>query len=239
MRRFALLICVPFVAFAQFKARTIIPGGNAPGPALPNTFMCLGDSIMAGACNASSPCTRVQAGIPGSITKQFAVSGYTAQQIRDQYFANYATACNSEECGTILVEGGVNSLKASDAITGVVEQETVDKMLEIVDAAREDGRRVVWIGVLPYGTCDPSVCPTLVDPGVRATTYNALMMAACAARASPLLKCIDPYDTFESPSTANALNADYACSDNIHLQDTAGKTGPQVYTGLILAALGY
>jgi hypothetical protein len=235
MIKIAILVLLGQFATPKVAANRSV----SPSPPLPNTYMCVGNSIMAGACNAQSPCTRIQAGIPGSTAKQFAVSGYTAVQIRDQYLANYATACNGEPCGTIIVEGGVNSLKASDAITGIVEPETVATMLEIVVHALARGRRVIWMGILPYGTCSIDVCPILVDPGPRATTYNADMLAACTALANPLLTCIDPYSTFQSGLTPNALASQFACSDNIHLQDTSGKTGPQTYTALILAALGY
>lgn len=235
------LALLPALAFAQFAARrgTVASGGGAADPILPNSFGCFGDSIMAGACNAISPCARTGMGVPGSTYSQWAVSGYTAAQINDQYFDHYATGCNGEECGYILVNGGVNSLKAPEAVTGVVEAQALAEMTAIVDQALGRGRRVVWIGVLPYASCDIATCPVLVDPGTRARTYNSLMATACAVRAGPLLSCIIPYEQFESDEIPDALRDDYACSDGIHLQDTAGKTGPQALTALILDVLGY
>lgn len=239
MKYLVAIILWSTLAHAQFGQRERLVQGGTITPSLPNTYMCIGDSIMAGACNSSSPCTRVQNGIPGAITKQYAVSGYTAAQIRDQYFANYATGCNGEPCGTILVEGGVNSLKEPGAITGIVEPATVATMLEIVDDALARGRIVVWLDVLPYASCDIVTCPILVDPGPRALNFNALKASACAARAGPNLRCVTMYTTFESLVTPNYLATQFSCSDGIHLQDSAGKTGPQTYTALILAALGY
>ena len=234
MKTALLLILAQFALPENF-----VLGRGTNFPNLPNTYGCYGNSIMAGACNAQSPCSRVGDAIPGSAISQNAVSGYTALQIRNAYFANYSTSCIDEECGTILLNGGVNSLKAPGAITGIVEQETLDYMLEVVDHALARGRRVVWIDVLPYASCDIATCPVLVDPGERARTYNALKAAACAARFSIYLDCVVAYEEFESVITPDFLATQYACSDGIHLQDTAGKTGPQLLTALILAALGY
>lgn len=249
MRLLALLMLAGS-AHAQFVPtypgdyRGLVAGGSTSSSLLPNSLGCFGDSLVAGACSVVNVCTRVAAGIPGvsyTNAQNWAVSGHTAQQIRDRYFANYATACNGEECGSVLVQGAVNTLKTPGAVTGEVEQQALDTMLEVVDHALGRGRRVVWLAVLPYASCDEITCPVLVDAGARAREYNRLMAAACASptRAGPRLKCVLPYTTFESSTTADYLDSQYACSDGIHLDDQAGKTGPQTLAALILSALGY
>jgi hypothetical protein len=204
---------------------------------------------MAGACSSRAACERVGDGLPGAVVKNRAQAGYTAQQISDRYFAEYATACNGSECGTVVVQGIVNTLKTGDAVTGVVEQTGLTTMKAIVVHALQRGRRVVWVGPLPYASCDVATCPSLVDPGQRAATYNALMAAECTTlqRQYPRLRCIIPYDAFENPTDTNNdgvddappdyLKTDFACSDGIHLQDSSGKTGPQTLAALILAAI--
>lgn len=239
MRLAALLLLLAGSAQAQFVPGYLgdyrgLAAGSAPAALLPNTYGCFGDSIMAGACSGYSPCTRLATALPGASTSQWAVSGHTAQQIRDRYFANFLTACGGEECGTVVLEGGVNTLKQPEAVTGTAERAALALMLEVVDQALSRGRRVVWIGVLPYASCGPSTCPVLVDPGERARNYNTLLAAACAARAGPRLRCVLPYADFESTTTADYLRADYACADDgIHLQ----PAGAQALADLMLQAL--
>jgi hypothetical protein len=244
-------LLLPGLALGQFARRqTGVSGGGSITPVLPNSIGCYGDSIIAGACSVINPCVRVSNAIPGSSSSNDGVSGYTAAQISTCYFTGvggvcdpYSTQCVGEACGTLIIQGGVNSLKAPGAVTGVVEQETLDEMQPIVVNALSRGRRVVWVGVLPYASCDLLTCPILVDPDQRATTYNALMMSACTALqgtyGSALLKCVSPYDQFEDPPGSGDLASEYACSDGIHLDDQAGKTGPQTLACDILIALGY
>lgn len=255
MKFLLAVILLPALAFGQFTMRQgISPVPSSAPAALPNSIGCYGDSIMAGACSAINVCVRVSAAITGSISANDAVSGYTASQISTCYFTGvggtcdpYATQCLGDACGTLLIQGGVNSLKAPGAVTGVVEQETLDEIQPIVLNALGRGRRVVWVGVLPYASCDVLTCPILVDPDERARNYNTLMMAACTALKptyGSLIQCVSPYSDFAmlgpAPDfTPGYLKTIYACADGIHLDDSGGKTGPQVLACDILTALGY
>jgi hypothetical protein len=252
-----VLLCVffPALVFAQFALPRNFTSRASPGPIpLPNTIGCYGDSIIAGACQNVNVCVRVSNAIAGSTSVNDGVSGYTAAQISTCYFDGvpgtcdpYATQCNGEPCGTLIIQGGVNSLKAVGAVTGVVEAATLAQMQPIVEDALGRGRRVAWIGVLPYASCDALTCPELVDPDERATTYNSLASAACvslqSSYGSALLKCVFPYADFAMLGPApdfdpGYLKTEYACSDGIHLQDTSGKTGPQTLACDVLTALG-
>lgn len=253
MARIALLLVllIPAFASAQFALPRNFTSRVSPGPTpLPNTIGCYGDSIIAGACQNINVCVRVSNAIAGSTSANDGVSGYTAAQISGCYFDGvpgtcdpYTTQCNGEPCGTLVIQGGVNSLKAMDAVTGVVEAATLAQMQPIVEDALGRGRRVAWIGVLPYASCDIATCPVLVDPDQRATTYNSLASSACASLqstyGSALLKCVFPYDDFEAAGDPpGRLDAQFACSDGIHLDDQAGKTGPQELACDVLTALG-
>jgi len=217
---------------------------RTPEVPAPLTFVCYGDSIAAGACS-SELCANVHAAIAGSRATNEAVSGYTSAQIADCYFgsdpthcAGFASACGSRECATVLLEGGVNDLKAPDAVTGVVEAATVATMLTVADHALARGHRVVWLDVLPYATCVPGTCPSVTDAHLRATTYNALKAAACASPDRPnrhLLTCVTAYADFEEMPGSGALADAYACADDyIHLK----QAGAAALACKVLTALG-
>lgn len=250
-RIMGLAILVPLMASAQFALprNFTSQGGPIPIP-LPNSVGCYGDSIMAGACQGINVCVRVSAQITGSISANDAVSGYTASQISTCYFTGvggvcdpYTTQCIGDACGTLLIQGGVNSLKAPGAITGIVEAQTVAEMKPIVVNALGRARRVVWIGVLPYASCDVLTCPILMDPDTRAREYNRLMLIECAnlqAAYGALLSCVSPYDQFQAtPPPPGILGTPYACADGIHLTDVGvDKIGPQTLACDVLTALG-
>ena len=248
-----ILALVPALAFGQFTMPHGVSGASSSASVLPNSIGCYGDSIIAGACQNVNVCVRVSNAITGSISANDGVSGYTASQISTCYFTGvggvcdpYGTQCLGEACGTLVIQGGVNSLKAPGAVTGIVEQETVDTMRPIVADALSRGRRVVWVGVLPYASCDVLTCPTLVDPDIRAREYNSLMATACLelrGTYGALLSCVSPYNNFAMLGPApdfdpGYLATQYACSDGIHLDDQGGKTGPQTLACAILTALG-
>lgn len=210
----------------------------AGGTPIPNTIACYGDSIMAGACSPTPPCEAVIGAITGATGSNEGVSGYTAEQIATCYFDGEPGQCNAYNASThaiVLIEGGVNSLKSGDAVTGVVEAATVATMRSIIGDALTRARRVVWLDVLPYATCNPLTCGTLVDAHQRATTYNALKASACAEINNPRLSCITLYDEFEDTEEEGALSATYACADDfIHLK----QAGSNRMACRILTALG-
>lgn len=234
----ALLVSVVLAQGIQFAPGYSVGHGRSGGAHIPNTFACFGNSIMAGACSATPPCEAVVGAIAGASGVNEAVSGYTAAQISTCYFSGVVGQCNTydpDAHAIVLIEGGVNSLKAGDAVTGVVEAATVATMRAIVVDALARARRVVWLDVLPYATCNPVTCGTLVDAHQRATTYNALKAAACAEINNPKLSCISLYDEFEDPEEEGALSDTYACADDfIHLK----QAGSNRMACRILTALG-
>lgn len=218
------------------------PGASAPPP---RTFVCYGDSLMAGACSTTPLCEAVGAAIAGSRTSNESVSGYTPAQIKICYEGGdsgnclgYAAACGDRDCGYVLLNGGVNQLKAGNAVTGEVEAAAVATTFETVDAILANTESIVVLfDVLPYATCNPATCPTVTDARLRATTYNSLKAAACAARANnPRLKCITSYAAMEDPEEEGALSSTYACADDfIHLK----QAGTDFEACQALRALGF
>lgn len=217
-------------------------GGGGAAPIAP-TFALYGDSIAAGACSSTVPGVVLQSAMPGSTVSRNAVSGYTSQQIENCYLGldpsnctGYSTACLGAECATVIVEGGVNTLKQPGAVTGVVEALALAPLLDVVDHALARGRRVLWYDTAPFASCSAAVCPELVDPDERARTFNGLKAEACAVRASnPLLKCITLYEDFQGPSFDGQLLPAYACDDDgIHLE----QAGTNAWVCKALVALG-
>jgi lysophospholipase L1-like esterase len=198
------------------------------------TLALYGDSIGAGACNSTLPATKLEqllgAGWVATLNtgdgSQPAVSGYTAAQIRARYEATHATACAGEPCGYVVVQGGVNSLKG-----GVSPEDTLEDMVAVVDHALAQSYRVAWLGVLPYAGCTAPLCTeeAAAEAHAKATAYNALVAAACAAR--PAVRCVLPYETFEDPAEEGHLREEYSCSgsDKLHLK----QAGADVLYGAV------
>lgn len=226
--------------------RAVFSAGQ-PVQTFARTFLCVGDSIMAGACSSASPCSYMAQGITGAFFSQQAVSGETAHQIYGRYQQWRLTGCNGEQCAQVAVEGGVNTLKAvgvgtpaevaAVAMYGDAGTDGMHDfgMADVVDAALADGRRVVWFGLLPYAGCDAATCPINPQPVERAAAYNALFQQECAARASnKRLTCVSAYSDYEG-SPAGYLKPEYACADGLHLQ-TAGS---QYMGSRLRSAFGY
>jgi lysophospholipase L1-like esterase len=214
-------------------------GGSGGGTPIPNTYVCYGDSIMAGAGSPTPICEAVIGEVDGAVGTNEAVSGYTAEQISACYFdgeMGVCTAYEDSEASYVLVQGGVNSLKAGDAVTGVVEAAAVAEMRAIVVDVLLHARRVVWLDVLPYASCTEPTCnpATLTDAHLRATTYNALKAAACAEINNPRLACVVLYEEFEDPEQEGHLLAAYANADGIHLE----QAGSNRVACRVLTALG-
>jgi lysophospholipase L1-like esterase len=223
----------------QFAPGYSVGRGGAGGASVPNTYVCYGDSIMAGAGSATPICEAVIGEVEGATGTNEAVSGYTAAQISTCYFDGVPGTCTAyEESGAsyVIVHGGVNSLKAGDAVTGVVEAATVAEMRAIVADALLHASRVVWLDVLPYASCTEPTCSaaSLTDAHERATTYNTLKAAACADINNPRLQCVVLYDEFEDPGQEGHLLAAFGDPDGIHLEQ-AGTNRASCRT---LTALG-
>ena len=253
----ALTLILGGMALGQARARYPgdIPAGGTPADAPPpRTFVCYGDSIMAGACSPTPLCEAVGTALAGSRTSNEAVSGYTPAQIKVCYEGGdssnclgYAAACGDRDCGYVLLNGGVNKLKAGDAVTGEVEAQAVATMFQVVDDILANTESIVVLfDVLPYATCNPSTCPVVTDAHLRATEYNRLKAAACTARANnPRLKCITSYAAMEEqpegpedpdPPPPGALSGTYACADDlIHLK----QAGTDFLGCQALTALGF
>lgn len=237
MSGLSALLAVVLAQGVQYAPGFVISRGRTGGGTpVPNEFVCYGDSIMAGACSATPPCELLAQSISGATSANEAVSGYTADQISTCYFDGVMGQCNAySDQAIVVIEGGVNSLKGGDAVTSVVEPATVATMREIVEDALGRARRVVWLDVLPYATCAPEACPVVTDAHLRATTYNSLKSAACAAINNPRLQCLSLYQDFEDPEEDGALSSTYACADDfIHLK----QAGSNRLACRILIALG-
>jgi lysophospholipase L1-like esterase len=207
-----------------------------------NTLAVYGDSIGAGACSPTPLAVKVAqllgegwvaSGNAGD-GQPPALSGYTAAQIRARYEATCAAACNGEECGYLVVQGVVNSLKG-----GVSPEEALEDMVAIVDDAILRGIPVVWVGPLPYAGCTEPTCSaaSVANAHAKATAYRSLMATACAER--PEVKCIDAYEAFEDPEQQGHLRDDYACEngDGIHLRQ-AGTDALAAQIAAQIALLG-
>lgn len=245
-----ILAASPFSAFTGTGSR----GSSGSGATVRSATVALyGDSIAAGACSSTQPSTALDALLPAGYTvSNEGVSGETAHQIYTRVVSGttgvgVSTACLDSPCGHYIVQGGVNTLKtagyaglsasavAEIALSGVGECSvgTSDSCgtLDSVDYIHVTypNARVFVIGVLPYASCSVAVCPSLVDPGLRARTYNARLAEECATRS--WLTCISPYDTFRDGETDN-LSATYACvADGIHLKNEgSAELASQIYT---------
>jgi lysophospholipase L1-like esterase len=195
---------------AQSVTAAAVCGAPSTLPRLP-TVSGWGDSIMFGVCSGG-PLNALDALLPGGTTQGWwmsnrAVSGENAAQIRARYIAEELTSCYGIRCGVLWLEGGVNCLRGGTAAATCLAD-----MLWIADDATAKGYVVVWTDVLPYKTFSGAG----TDPVGQATSYNALMALACAARSgNPLLRCVFSYAQFEDPGNPGALNPTYSC-DGIH-----------------------
>lgn len=235
----SVVVAVLLAQGIQFAPGYSVGHGRAGGGvALQNTYTCYGDSILRGATPPA--CEGFIGEIDGAVGTNQSVPGYTAAQISTCYFDGINGICSAFEntCGTgceadtVVVEGAVNTLKSGDAVTGVIEGQALATMRAIIEDALTRARRVVWLDVLPYASCDEATCPNLTDAHVRATTYNALKAQACAQINNPKLRCVDLYDDFEGPSEGE-LKAAYRSADGIHLnQDGANHLACHILTAL-------
>lgn len=234
----------PFGSFTGTNSRG---GGSAVHRAA--TVGWYGDSITQGSCSGTPPPTALDALLPAGYSVQnLGIAGETAHEIYVRVRSGAATACVGEPCGHYIVQGAVNTLKspgyaalsasavASIALNGTGSCDTgVSDSCGTMDSvdyvhATYPNARVFVIGVLPYAGCSPVVCPSLVEPGLRARTYNADLSTACAARS--WLTCVLPYSAFEDPEDPDHLSATYACeADLIHLKDAgSAEFADQVYS---------
>ncbi len=213
-------------------------GGAGGGAPIPRSYTCYGDSILRGATPPA--CEGFIGEIEDAVGTNQSVPGYTAAQISTCYFTGINGICSAYEnscstgsaCATVVIEGGVNTLKSGDAVTGVIEGQTLATMRAIIEDALVRARRVVWLDVLPYASCDEATCPNLADAHVRASAYNALKAQACAELNNPRLRCVALYDDFEGPSHGE-LKALYRSADGIHLnQDGANHLACRILTAL-------
>lgn len=197
----------------------------ATAPRLP-TIRASGDSlIQGGLCSVTgpiSPPAYLDANLPGGATggwlvKNAGVTGTTPAQIRTAYTTDEATYCNGERCAYLVLEGGVNCLRASTAPATCLAD-----MTWIVDDALSKGYAVVWLDVTDYSLWASAG----VNPTGQATAYNTLWAAECAARASNTrLKCLSLYSVMGVPLTNTC--------DGVH----DNQTGTNLRGARILTAL--
>lgn len=243
----ALTLAQPFTATFGGTGRR---GGVAPSAAIhPATVAWYGDSLTQGACSGTAPPPRLDAllatgGKPGYTVSNRGIAGETAHEISARAQSGSATACLGTACGHYVVQGAVNTLKSADynastaasvaqvalhgassSSSGTCATGTPNACgtMDTVDYLRatHTNARIIVIGVLPYASCNQLTCPDLVEPGERATEYNAALQSECTAR--PWLTCVLPYDTFRDGATHN-LSSTYACAaDGLHLKDEGSE----------------
>lgn len=193
-------------------ASTCPPSIAAPVGA---TLELRGDSIFfGGSCSGATPVPAVyiDTALPGGTAAGWyvvnkAISGETPAQIRTRYVAEEATACFGERCKVLLLNGGTNGLRL-----GVTPVAALADILWVADDARAKGRLVVVMGVPPYAGFSGAG----TDPLGQATTYNALLLDACNARAADKgFGCVFPYSTFVDPAQPGYLLPACTC-DGVH-----------------------
>lgn len=204
---------------------------SAPAPVLP-TAELRGDSLFQGGSCAgatTTPAQYIDANLPGGAAAGWlvlnrAVTGETAAQIRSRYVTEEATACLGERCAVLLLNGATNSLRL-----GVAPATALADMLWVADDARAKRRRVVLVGVPPYG----GFAGAGANPLGQATTYNQLLLDACTARAADtVLRCVFPYATFVDPASPGFMLPSCTC-DGVHFVQTCSNQ----FAALVLAAL--
>jgi hypothetical protein len=215
-----------FSSFTGTGHRGGASGGVAP---LPLTYVCYGDSLFENG-QGGSPCSQMAAAIPGAVFVNNAIAGYTAQNIRDCYFGEgdiadsrcdgYQGMVTGSDAARVVLNGGVNTLKSGDAVTGQIEAQALEPIQEVVEHALGQGHDVTWFLVTPYAGCAPPLCPegSVTDAHIRATTFNSLATAACATLSAQYprrLHCIDPYSAFEDPENQGFLKPEFD-GDGIH-----------------------
>jgi hypothetical protein len=191
---------------------------------------------MQGSGSSTAPTVRLDQELPaGWATFNKGVSGESAHQIAERVIADSATMCGGEACGVYWLQGGVNTLKSAAFMAN-----TADEVANIAlngDGGADDQHDlgmldaadyllsiypdvyVLLSDALPYAAyCEPGQCPTVtIAAHARATAYNSLLAAACAAR--PRLRCIFNYSAFTEPATSGHLRTAYT-ADSLHLNQT-------------------
>lgn len=191
------------------------------------TLRASGDSIMQGGlCGVTgplSPPAYLDTNLPGGtaggwLVKNAGVTGTTPAQIRTAYTTDEATYCSGDRCAHLILEGGVNCLRASTAPATCLADMTF-----IVDDALSKGVAVVWLDVTDYSLWASAG----VNPTLQATTYNTLWQAACDARASnPKLKCLANYAAMGVPLVNTC--------DGVHMnQAGTNSLGARILTALL------
>jgi hypothetical protein len=190
------------------------------------TLVVYGDSRMQGnLCGSTSPVSPpeyLDINLPGGtaagwFVKNSGVSGSTPAQIRTAYTAAEATACNGERCGHLVLNGGVNCLRAGTAAATCIAD-----MVWIVDDALAKGYVVVWLDETDYSLWASAGA----NPGTQVAAYNLAWQTACDARASNTrLKCLANY-------TALGVPLQNTC-DGVHMN----QTGTNLLGSRILTAL--
>ena len=184
----------------------------------------LGDSITccpSGAGNADGWPQYLQGTLrPRNIyVPNYAVYGVTATYARDTEWTLQAKLHGHD---TIVVLVGTNDIFAGDS--GAV---VFGRIQTILDEARNAGKRVVPVTLLPRGASagwTGAMQTALTD-------LNALIMAYCSTYSSSGVVCVDAYNS--SLRTGTNLNATYDSGDGLH----PNAAGTAYLAGLISAAL--
>lgn len=171
---------------------TLLAAQTPPTPPRLPTIVAYGDSrFQGGLCGTTSPLSPpnyVDINLPGGagggwLVKNAAITGYTPAQVLTAYNAGEATACNGERCAYLMVNGGVNCMRAdTDANVCIVSSVT------LVDDALAKGYVVLWTSETDWSAWSQGGSNRSVQFATWMTAWNA----ACAARASNTrLKCVD------------------------------------------------
>jgi hypothetical protein len=193
----------------QTAGGSVAQTGGAQVDLLLHSFVLYGDSIALGLCSATPPYLALSALLPGYFAATQAQSGTTTAQIAAHYVDTRDTACGGERCGTYVFQGGVNDCKNGECTPATMLAAT----LAAVDDARALGRRVIWVNVAPFATC--SFCGAPVAGWALAKEYNALVLAACAARTDVTCLDVGAGSAWEEASADGHLKTAWSC-DGIH-----------------------
>lgn len=199
-----------------------------------------GDSRTLNGCVAggTGPMVTLDAILPGGasggyLLKNLGVSGSTPAQIAASYFdttpgntRGESVACNGERCGHLLLQGGVNCMRAGTAAATCFAD-----MLPIVDDALSKGEGVVWANETGYAGW-ASAGP---NPVSQQAAFNALWTAACAARASnTLLKCLNLSAVLDDPANPGYLLPANSC-DGVHYSQVGMDAAAAAWKSALLS----
>lgn len=176
--------------------------GSRPSSQL-GSWAALGDSITDGLGNIPYAAVALRGFNSGYLMNNRGVTGWTATDIATEWTNNVRGKGYSH----LTLLGGINGIR-NNGDTGAA---TFTTLQTIVDQARTDGMRVVWINVLPFGA----------DPGwtsgkqTQVEALNALIASYCTTNADSI-RCVDAYTAMGDPNNPQRMNPSYDSGDGLH-----------------------